>query len=156
MADRFDTLATMSEPDKQADEPDNNLASRLRKIRDDRGLSLDDVATRAKISKTYLWELERDTAGTKKPSADVLLRIAQALSTTLAELLALATVKAPQGPVEIPPSLSEFRDRMGDQLSPQDLQELAAMKFRGTQPQTADEWHQLYFVLNNTARRRPT
>lgn len=146
----------MSEKKNQADELENNLASRLRKIRNDRGLSLDDVAGKAKISKTYLWELERDIAGTKKPSADVLLRIAQALSTTLAELLALATVKAPQGTVEIPPSLSEFRDRMGDQLSIQDLQELAAMKFRGSQPQTVDEWHQLYFVLLNTARRRPT
>ena len=146
----------MSETVKRADEPENNLASRLRKIRDDRGLSLDDVAGKAGISKTYLWELERDTAGTKKPSADVLLRIAQALSTTLAELLALATVNAPEGPVEIPPSLSEFRARMGDQLTPRDLQELAAMKFRGTQPQTVDEWHQLYFALMNTARRRPT
>jgi transcriptional regulator with XRE-family HTH domain len=146
----------MSETQNQAGELENNLASRLRKIREDRGLSLDDVAGKAKISKTYLWELERDIAGTKKPSADVLLRIAQALSTTLAELLALETVKAPQGTVEIPPSLSEFRDRMGQQLSIQDLQELAAMKFRGSQPQTVDEWHQLYFVLMNTARRRPT
>ena len=146
----------MSETEKFPDLPEENLASRLRKIRDDRGLSLDEVAGKAGISKTYLWELERDTGGTKKPSADVLLRIAQALSTTLAELLALATVKAPQGPVEIPPSLSEFRKRMGDQLSSQDLQELAAMKFRGAQPQTVDEWHQLYFALINTARRRPT
>lgn len=145
----------MSETAKQPDVPVNNLASRLRKIREERELSLDEVAGKAKISKTYLWELERDTAGTKKPSADVLLRIAQALSTTLAELLALATVKAPEGPVEISPSLAEFRERMGEQLSAQDLQELAAMKFRGAQPQTADEWHQLYFVLNNTARRRP-
>lgn len=145
----------MNHTTKSAVEPEENLASRLRKIRESKGLSLDDVAGLAKISKTYLWELERDTAGQKKPSADVLLKIAQALSTTLAELLALATVRAPDGPVEIPPSLSEFRDRMGDQLSSQDLQELAAMKFRGTQPQTVDEWHQLYFVLMNTARRRP-
>lgn len=156
MADGLDTLEYMSEAAKQADEPVNNLASRLRKLREDRGLSLDDVAGKAGISKTYLWELERDAAGTKKPSADVLMRIAKALSTTLAELLALATVKAPEGPVEIPPSLAEFRDRMGEQLSPQDLQELAAMKFRGAQPQTADEWHQLYFALMNTTRRRPT
>lgn len=144
----------MSEAEKRAEEPENNLASRLRKIRDDRGLSLDDVAGRAKISKTYLWELERDTAGAKKPSADVLLRIAQALSTTLAELLALAMVKAPEGPVELPPSLRDFRDRMAGQLTPQDLQDLAAMKFRGAQPQTADEWHQLYLLLMNTARKR--
>lgn len=156
MADGSDKLVSMSETAKQDDQPENTLASRLRKLREDRGLSLDELAAKAKISKTYLWELERDTAGTKKPSADVLLRIAQALSTTLAELLALATVKAPEGPVEIPPSLAKFRDRMGDQITSQDVQELAATKFRGSQPQTADEWHQLYFVLMNTTRKRPT
>ena len=156
MTDDFGTLAGMSETSNQANQPENNLASRLRKIRDDRGLSLDEVAAKAGISKTYLWELERDTDSVKKPSADVLLRIAKALSTTLAELLALATVKAPDGPVEIPPSLNEFRKRMGEELTAQDLQELAATKFRGAQPQTVDEWHQLYFVLMNTTRRRST
>ena len=144
----------MSESEKRPDEPDDTLAARLRKLRDGKGLSLDDVAGEAKISKTYLWELERDTGSAKKPSADVLLRIAKALSTTLAELLALPTVRAPEGPVEITPSLQEFQDRMAGQLSPQDLQELAAMKFRGAQPQTADEWHQLYLFLVNTVRRR--
>lgn len=154
MAYGFGTLGLMSETEKRPDAPADTLAARLRKLREGKGLSLDDVAAKAGISKTYLWELERDTAGAKKPSADVLLRIAKALSTTLAELLALPTVRAPEGLVEIPPSLIEFRDRMGDQLTPQDLQELAAMKFRGAQPQTADEWHQLYFVLINTVRRR--
>jgi transcriptional regulator with XRE-family HTH domain len=144
----------MSESEKKAADSDETLASRLRKLREGKDLSLDDVAGEAKISKTYLWELERDTGGAKKPSADVLLRIAKALSTTLAELLALPMVRAPQGPVEISPSLQEFQDRMGGQLSPQDLQELAAMKFRGAQPQTADEWHQLYLFLVNTVRRR--
>ena len=37
----------------------------LRKLRDDRGLSLDEVAKKAGISKTYLWELERDTEEAK-------------------------------------------------------------------------------------------
>lgn len=143
----------MSDNAKQIRVPGATLAERLRKLRQDKHLSLDDVAARARISKTYLWELERDTGEAKKPSADVLLRIAGALSTTLAELLALPSVRAPEGPVELPPSLRDFRDRMGEQLSPQDLQELAAMRFRGTQPQTADEWHQLYLFLVNTVRR---
>ena len=136
-----------------------SLADRLRKLREGQGLSLDDVATKAKISKTYLWELERDKEGLKKPSADVLMRIASALSTTLAELLSLATVQAPDGLVELPPSRRDFRDRMAASptpLTPEDLQDLAAMKFRGAQPQTADEWHQLYFLLANTVRRRPS
>jgi hypothetical protein len=87
------------------------------------------------------------------------MRIAKALSTTLAELLDLATVQAPAGPVEIPPSLREFQDRMAAQntvLSQQDVRDLATMKFRGAQPQTADDWHQLYLLLLNTVRRRTT
>jgi transcriptional regulator with XRE-family HTH domain len=134
-----------------------SLAERLRHMRDSQGLSLDELATRAKISKTYLWELERDTAGEKKPSADVLLRIAAALSVTIADLLALPTVQVQKGTVELPPSLREFRDRMAKlkpPLSEQDLRDLAVMKFRGGQPQTADEWHQLYLTLMATASRK--
>jgi transcriptional regulator with XRE-family HTH domain len=134
-----------------------SLAQKIRALREGKGLSLDELAARAKISKTYLWELEQDTAGTKKPSADVLLRIASALSTTLADLLSLATVKIQQAAVELSPSLKDFRKRMADQktpLSDEDLRDLAVMKFRGGQPQTADEWHQLYLLLVNSIRGR--
>ncbi len=133
------------------------LAEKLRKLREEKGLSLDELATKANISKTYLWELERDSAGTKKPSADVLLRVANALSTTLAELMSLDTVMVQDAPVQLPPSLAEFRDRMQAQKTPltlDDLRDLAVMKFRGGQPQTADEWHQLYLFLANTVRRK--
>jgi transcriptional regulator with XRE-family HTH domain len=134
-----------------------SLAQKIRKLREGKGLSLDELAARAKISKTYLWELEQDTAGTKKPSADVLLRIATALSTTLADLLSLATVKIQQSAVEVPPSLKDFQHRMAGQDTPlteEDLRDLAVMKFRGGQPQTADEWHQLYLLLVNSIRGR--
>ena len=133
------------------------LAENLRKFRDEKKLSLEEVASRAGISKAYLWELERDTEGAKKPSAAVLMRIANALSRTLAELLALPTVQAPQGPIELPQSLQQFRDRLareGQTLSDEDLRDLACMRFRGAQPQTADEWHQLYLVMNSV-RRKP-
>lgn len=133
-----------------------SLAEKIRKLREEKDLSLDELAALAKISKTYLWELERDTASTKKPSADVLLRIANSLSTTLADLLALETVKIDQADVELPPSLNEFQSRMAAQnapLSEEDLQDLAVMKFRGGQPQTADQWHQLYLLLVNSIRK---
>lgn len=133
-----------------------SLATRLRKLREAKGLSLDDVASTAKISKTYLWELEKDTAGDKRPSADVLLRIATALSVTIADLLALPTVQVQAGAVELPASLRAFRDRMKQlktPLSDIDLRDLALTKFRGGQPQTPDEWHQLYLTLLNTAGR---
>ena len=49
-----------------------SLAKRIRDERERAGLTLEELAERAKISKTYLWELEHDVRGQKKPSADVL------------------------------------------------------------------------------------
>ena len=135
-----------------------SLAERIREIRKAKELSLDDLASKAGISKTYLWELEKDLAGEKRPSADVLLRIASALTATIADLLELPTVSAPSGAVQIPPSLQEFQSRMqtqGTALSDDEVRDLAAVKFRGSQPQTVDEWHQLYFAFNSVSRKRP-
>ncbi len=135
-----------------------SLAERLRRIREAKGLSLDELATRAEISKTYLWELEKDAAEEKKPSAKLLLRIAAALSVTIADLLALPTVQVASDFVQLPSSLEEFRDRMarsGVPLSSEDLRDLALTRFRGGQPETAEEWHHLYLALSSTARKRP-
>lgn len=134
-----------------------SLAQRLRKLREEKELSLEALADRSGVSKTYLWELERDTKGAIKPSADVLLRIANALSTTLANLLSLETVTVRDVVVEVPSSLREFQERMAAQktpLSEADLRDLATMKFRGGQPQTADQWQQLYLLLTSSIRRR--
>jgi transcriptional regulator with XRE-family HTH domain len=147
----------MGTQENSANEHQMALSDQLRKLRDSKGLSLDEVAKKAGISKTYMWELERDTGKAKKPSADVLLRIANALSTTLAELLSLPTVQSPTGPVQIPPALNELRDQMqamGKPLTDEELHDLAAMKFRGGQPDTVSEWHQLYLLLDSSVRRR--
>ncbi|MCC9641675.1 helix-turn-helix domain-containing protein [Rhodopirellula sp. JC740] len=139
------------------EEPTAPLARNLRKFRVDKGLSLDEVAKAADISKAYLWELERDKDGAKKPSAAVLMAIAKALSRSLAELLALPTVQSPTGPVELPASLEEFRKRLesqGQLLSDEDLRDLAGVRFRGAQPETADEWHQLYLLMASKARKQ--
>lgn len=130
-----------------------SLAKRLRQERTRVGLTLDQLAERAGISKTYLWELEQDKAGTKKPSADILLRLAQALSITIADLMGLPFVRVDDENVVIPPSLVEFRDmmtQMGQTLNDQDLRDLATMRFRGGQPRTKDAWYQLYVTLKHT------
>ena len=49
------------------------LAKRITELREKAGLTIDELAKKATISKTYMWELEKDEAGAKKPSADVLL-----------------------------------------------------------------------------------
>lgn len=132
------------------------LAERLRQLREEKEMSLDELATKAGISKTYLWELEKDTTGAKKPSADVLLKLAKALSTTIGDLLNQPVVRVKQSePVSLTPSLKEFADRMAayaTPLSDADLRDLAVMKFRGGQPETVDQWHQLYLTLSQTVR----
>jgi transcriptional regulator with XRE-family HTH domain len=58
---------------------------KLRKLRLDLGYSLDDLAAKAGVSKSYLWELEnRDSPN---PSADKLTKIAEELGVTTNYLL---------------------------------------------------------------------
>ena len=57
-----------------------SLGEKIRHHRQEKGYSLDKLAELTESSKSYIWELEsRDT---RKPSAEKLTRIAQALSVT--------------------------------------------------------------------------
>jgi transcriptional regulator with XRE-family HTH domain len=130
------------------------LADRIRDARKAANLTLDQLAAEAGVSKTYLWELENDKEGAKKPSAEVLLKIANALSTTLADLLELPSIRVDRTRLDLSPSLREFRERMkalGAPLTDSEVRDLAAMRFRGGQPRTADDWHDLYRVLKRSA-----
>lgn len=132
------------------------LAKRIHEARKAAGFTLDELAERAGVSKTYLWELENDTKGEKKPSADVLLRIATALSVTIADLLGLPSIRVDESKVDLSPSLVAFRDWMktiGETLSPNDLRDLATMRFRGGQPRSKEDWHDLYRLMKRATRK---
>lgn len=133
-----------------------SLAQRIRQGRKRAGLTLDQLAERAQVSKAYLWELENDTEGEKKPSADVLLRIATALSTTIADLLELPSVRVNESRVDLSSSLVEFREWMNsinEPLTEEDLRDLATMRFRGGQPRTKEDWYDLYRLMKRATRR---
>lgn len=62
-----------------------SFGDKMRRHRQEKGYSLDKLAELTESSKSYIWELEnRDT---RKPSAEKLTRIAQALSVTTDYLL---------------------------------------------------------------------
>ncbi|MGE0365474.1 MAG: helix-turn-helix domain-containing protein [Phycisphaerales bacterium] len=131
-----------------------SLAKRIQEARERAGLTLDELAKKAGISKTYLWELENDTKGEKKPSADVLLKLANALSTTIANLMGLPEVQVDHTKVPLPSSLVAFRDWMksiGEKVTDHDLRDLATMRFRGGQPRTKEDWFDLYRLLKRTS-----
>lgn len=133
-----------------------SLAKKIREERKKAGLTLDELADKAGLSKTYLWELEQDEDGLKRPSAETVLKIADALSLTIADLMGLPTVKVQKETVNLPKSLIEFRDQqltMGNKLSDKDLHELAGMSFRGGQPRTAEDWFAVYLAFARTNRK---
>lgn len=63
----------------------NSLGDKIKKRRKEMKLSLDKLANISDISKSYLWELENRT--TRKPSAEKLTKIAEALEVTINYLL---------------------------------------------------------------------
>jgi transcriptional regulator with XRE-family HTH domain len=133
-----------------------SLAKKIREERKKAGLTLDELADKAGLSKTYLWELEQDKEGVKRPSADVVLKIANALSLTIADIMGLPTVKVQKETVSIPKSLTDFRDQqlvMGNKLTDKDLRELAGMSFRGGQPRTAEDWFAVYLAFSRNNRK---
>ncbi len=69
----------------------------LRRLRSERGVGLNDLATRAGVSPSYLSEVER---GFKRPSTDVLARIAGAFGMAPSELLAYVEASGTVGGVE--------------------------------------------------------
>lgn len=61
------------------------LGTKIRNLRNEQGLSLDQLATLAETSKSYLWELEnRETAN---PTMDKVAKIAEKLGVTAEFLL---------------------------------------------------------------------
>jgi transcriptional regulator with XRE-family HTH domain len=134
-----------------------SLAKKIHEERKKAGLTLDELADKAEVSKTYLWELEQDEDGVKRPSAEVVLKIADALSLTIADLMGLPTVTVQKETVNLPKSLIEFRNQqltMGNKLSDKDLRELAGMSFRGGQPRTAEDWFAVYLAFARSNRKR--
>ena len=66
-----------------------NLSRRIRDLRYAKGWGPDELANRAKISRTALYQIERGS--TSKPQAGTLRRISRALGVPLEDLLASAS-----------------------------------------------------------------
>lgn len=119
------------------------VGERIRAERERSGVSLAKLADMTGLSKSYLVRLETDAGS--NPSLEVLHRIAEALDTTVADLLGRAPVRIEPNELPVPSSLRAFADEAG--LSSRDLQMLASIRWRkGEEPQTPERWR---YVLNS-------
>lgn len=127
------------------------IAHRVRNGREGLGWSLEDLARQASVSKSYLWQLESGRSA--NPSMDVLIRIAEALDTTIAALLGTEGVRAADdGELEgeLDSSLAAFlseRRRSGHAVPQEDIRVLQSIQRRGEHPSSSDDWELLLKVI---------
>jgi len=105
------------------------------------------LADKAKISRSYLSELENGKGAHKRPSADVMYRIGKALGVTMSELLGRPLISEP--PKRRPAGLQRFAEEHG--LSESDIDMLASIRFRGDVPQTPERWSFIYNAIKSSA-----
>lgn len=118
-------------------DPNPELRGRLRRQRERLNQSLSDLADAAGVSKTYLLRLETDQDA--NPSLDILRRIADALDTTVADLIGGPAVRFNGDDAEVPASLRAFADEM--KLTEREFELLASIRWRkAEEPQTSDRW----------------
>lgn len=121
------------------------VGSRIKRYRLDASLSPTELAARANVSKSYLSELESDEED-RKPSADVLYRIADVLGVAMADLLGRPVLVTAAS--DRPQSLLDFAAQ--DRLPDADVAMLASIQFRGRRPETAERWRFIYQAIKGS------
>lgn len=126
------------------------VGQRIRRFREERGLTASELAEGAGVAKSYLSTLEHDESGShvRRPSADTLYRIAEVLGVAMSDLLGKPIITAAQ--TRRPASLVKFAKSR--KLPEADVEMLAGIRFRGGEPKTAERWEFIYQAIKNSAR----
>lgn len=128
------------------------IGRNVRRLREERGISLSALARRAGISKAYLSQLENDPA--KKPSAEIVYHLARALEVSMTELLGLEDGTAAAADHDaLPPGLRLFWHEHPE-IPLEDIRLLAAVGRRAPGLTPTDFWL-VYETIRLVTRRRP-
>jgi transcriptional regulator with XRE-family HTH domain len=119
------------------------LGRRIREERLKAGLSIQQLADLAGLTKAYIVRVEAETAN---PSMDVVARIAEALDLTIADLVGGPVIRYVGDESEVSPSLRAFAEQA--RLSSSSVKMLASIRWReGDQPRTTERWQYVYQSL---------
>jgi transcriptional regulator with XRE-family HTH domain len=118
------------------------LGDRVRRYREEKGMSLTELATSAGVSKGYLSSIENDPDD-KRPSAQTLYAVANSLGVAMSDLLGEKLIV--EQSKDIPQSLRAFADEA--ELPAADVEMLASIQFRGDRPKTPGRWRHIYDAI---------
>lgn len=140
-----EVVATPEPKDEPAKQ--ETVGERVRRFREEAGMSLSQLAAAAGVSRSYLSELESGRGSAQRPSADTLYRIGKALGVAMSDLLGRPIITEPNH--DRPPSLLEFAKEHN--LPEADVAMLASIQFRGEKPKTLERWEFIYRAIRNSA-----
>lgn len=135
-------------PDNPVQDDFAGIGERLRRFRDDAGLSLSALAAKAGISKSYLHRLESGAVDAPRPSGKTLYSLAEALGVTMSDLLGRKLLVRDTS--DVPPALRAFAEEEG--LPESDVRMLSSIEFRGEQPRTVERWRYIYNAIEMSRR----
>jgi len=131
------------------------LGHEVRFLRQGKDWTLADLAERSGVSKAYISDLENGVAG--KPNVQYVYSVARALDATIDRLIKGAVSPGDREPKArkdpLPPGLKELQAEMD--LSPDEVEMLAGIHFRGRRPKDKDGWRYLVETLSMLGERGP-
>jgi transcriptional regulator with XRE-family HTH domain len=113
------------------------LGTLLRQMREEKGWSLSQLAEIAKISRSYLAQIE---SGESIPTQAKIIQLANAFGALPSELLGEEPEK-----INISDSLRTFAETAN--LGSAEIQMLARIEYRGNRPNSVEEWRAIYSVI---------
>lgn len=124
-----------------------SIGDRIKRYREERGMSATELSDKSGVSKSYISELENPKDGTKKPSAEVLYEIAEALGVAMSDLMGRPIIIAP--PTKPPASLRKFANKHPE-VPEADIEMLSQIQFRGNPPKSIERWEFIYQAILNS------
>jgi transcriptional regulator with XRE-family HTH domain len=119
-----------------------SFGQKVRERRTEENWSQEELATKVGISRNYLSQIERGEA------TNLSWKVVQSLATVLG--LGLDASEEQRALSNLPAGLEEFVSRHPE-VSPEDIEMLARIQYRGRRPSTHKEWELLYNAIRIVA-----
>jgi transcriptional regulator with XRE-family HTH domain len=125
---------------------------RIRRLMDERGLTLGDLHRQSGIAKGYLSELVNQAGeNRRKPSAETLYAIGTVLGASVADLL--GKTRPADDMASWPPGLAEYVTVAN--VPPQEARMLAGISTRGRTPITPEDWKAVHRMIEMYSEAQP-
>lgn len=123
------------------------ISQRLKELRQERDMSVADLAETSDVSRPYIWQIE--SGRRQNPGAEKLQKLSSALGVTIADLIGSAQGIPEEALEEVPASLKAFVRGRGKKhgVRREDVEMMKGIHFRGRRPKKQEDWELIFLFL---------